>query len=140
MSATKPPFPSPAIAAAFAAFPDAVRPQLLRARELIFETAHHTAGVGRIEETLKWGQPAYLTPETSSGSTIRLGIPKSPSDGWALFVHCQTSLIRQFREHYPDRFTFEGNRALLFRPDEVIPEDALSHCIALALTYHQKRA
>jgi hypothetical protein len=36
-----------------------------------------TPGVGALHETLKWGQPAYLTPETRSGTTLRLGVPKS---------------------------------------------------------------
>ncbi|WP_295808594.1 DUF1801 domain-containing protein [uncultured Nitratireductor sp.] len=132
-------FPAPEIADAFAAFPATVRPRLLRARTLILETAYRTEGVGHVEETLKWGQPAYLTPDTKSGSTIRLGVPRSQPDGWALFVHCQTDLVQQFRTHYPGHFTFEEARALLFKADEEIPERALSHCIALALTYHRRR-
>ena len=33
-------------------------------RQLIFETAAATEVVGELEETLKWGEPSYLTPKT----------------------------------------------------------------------------
>lgn len=69
------------VAVAFAAFPDPVRVQLLEVRRLIFATAAETSGVGPLTETLKWGEPAYLTEATVSGSTIRLGPLKSPGHG-----------------------------------------------------------
>ena len=50
-----------AVAAAFATFPVPVRDRLLHVRDLIFDTASQTDGVGALEETLKWGEPAYLT-------------------------------------------------------------------------------
>jgi hypothetical protein len=92
-----------------------------------------------VEETLKWGQPAYLTPETNSGSTIRLGMPKSAEHDYALFVHCQTDLTRQFAENYPGAFEYEGTRALLFRSGDAPDAEALKHCIGLALTYHARK-
>jgi hypothetical protein len=61
------------VAAAFSIFPAGVRARLLEVRELIFETAADIKGVGPLTETLKWGEPAYLTQATGSGSTIRLG-------------------------------------------------------------------
>jgi len=43
------------------------------AAALIFQTGKGHQGVGALQETLKWGQPSYLTPETKaaarSGST-----------------------------------------------------------------------
>jgi hypothetical protein len=124
---------------AFDALPETARGGLLTLRALIFEAAAVNKAVGRIEETLKWGQPSYLTPETKSGSTIRLGIPKSPDHDYALFVHCQTDLTEQFETNYPGEFNFEGTRALLFRADEPIQAEALRHCIGLALTYHVRK-
>lgn len=124
---------------AFGAFDQPARDRLMRIRDLIFATAASTPGVGRVEETLKWGQPAYLTPETNAGSTIRLGVPKSAGHDCALFVHCQSSLVEQFEAHYPGLFAFEGTRALLFKAEEPIPDEALSHCIAMALTYHRRK-
>jgi hypothetical protein len=63
---------NPAVEAAFDAYSKPVKAKLLALRRLIFDTAKATKGVGALEETLKWGQPSYLTPETKSGSTIRI--------------------------------------------------------------------
>jgi hypothetical protein len=138
-----PRMPQPRLAAdvkgAFDAMPDAVRESLLAVRSMIFEVAAVNPTVGRLEETRKWGQPAYLTPETKSGSTIRLGVPKSAVYDYALFVHCQTDLTRRFQENYPSVFAFEGTRAILFRSGDVLDAEALKHCIGLALTYHTRK-
>ncbi len=129
-----PPFASDAVALAFADLPDDARPGLLKLRDLIFEVAAEHKRVGRLEESLRWGQPAYLTPVTRSGTTVRLGVPKAAR--FALFVHCQTSLIADHQEMFPDVDRCEGNRAVLFdRPDE-IDSDRHGWLIARALTYH----
>ena len=115
---TRFPIEDPAVSDAFAAFPETDRVALMELRELIFETAAETEGVGRLEETLKWGQPAYLTPETKSGSTLRLG--KMKSGDVAVFAHCQTSIIADFRSLFPDDFNYEGNRAVCFSAGEAV--------------------
>lgn len=109
----------------------------LALRTLIFQTAASISQVGVLLETLKWNQPAYLTQETGSGSTIRLGVSRG-GNKLALYFHCQTSLVETFRLHYSDRLVFENNRAILLDPAEALPTAALEHCIALALTYHLK--
>ena len=76
-------FGSPAVEQAFWAIPAPVRRKLLALRRLILETAAATEGVGEIEETLKWGEPAYLTPRTRSGSPVRLGWKKARPDEYA---------------------------------------------------------
>ena len=53
-----------------------------------------------------------------------------------MFFHCGTKLVDTFRELYRDDFNFEGNRAIIFHEDDTIAMDALRHCIALPLTYH----
>ena len=131
--------PSPDIAAVFAGYPKALRNRLHSLRRLILETAAATDGVGPLEETLKWGQPSYLTAD-KSGSTIRIGPATGAEDRCALFVHCQTDLIAQFRVHYPDRLQYEGKRAVVLPLDGPLPEAELRHCIALALTYHRRKA
>jgi hypothetical protein len=130
------PFDDPAVAAVFGAYPPELKARLLRLRELILETAAETEGVGAIEETLKWGQPSYLTPETKSGTTIRIDRHKSGDGRYAMFVHCQTHLIDTFREMFRGDLAFEGNRAITLDAADEIPEDALRHCISMALTYH----
>jgi hypothetical protein len=81
-------FSDPAVDAVFAAYPKPLRTKLLALRRLIFDTAAATKGVGALQETLKWGQPSYLTPQTKSGSTIRIDRVKSGNQV-ALYFHCQ---------------------------------------------------
>lgn len=136
MRSVPPPFQSSRVEAAFSDFPEAARSGLLQLRHLIFDTANSIPDVGRIEETLKWGQPAYLTPETKSGSTLRLGVPKT--GGFAIYAHCQSTIISDFRGLFPGEFQYEGNRAIQFENDAQPPFDALRLLIANALTYHLK--
>ncbi len=126
-------FESDAVRSAFDAFPAEARQPLLQIRDLIFEVAAETPGVGPIEETLKWGQPAYLTPETRSGTTIRLGVPKS--GGYAVFTHCQSRVIPEFRSLFGDEFTYDGNRAVTFGPDDAVDLEKLRWLIRGALAY-----
>ena len=133
------PFSDDQVDAVFAGYAEPVRARLLALRDLIFMTAAETDGVGQLVETLKWGQPAYLTERPRTGSTIRIDALKGTDTGYAMFVHCQTALVSTYREIYPDTFRFDGNRALLFSADLAVPEEPLKHCIALALTYHRRR-
>jgi len=50
--------------------------------------------------------------------------------------HCQTDLIETFRELYPRELSYGGNRSILLNAEDDVPEPALRHCVALALTYH----
>ena len=112
----KQPPPIPAnVAAVFAAFPERVRARLLEARGLIFETAAGVQGVGPLKETLKWGEPAYLTEATGSGSTIRLSWFRSADRQCAVLFNCRTALVDDFRSQFPDVFSYEKNRAILLR-------------------------
>ena len=129
-------FSNPAVACVFSDYPAAVRTKLLKLRELIFSTAKRTPGVGVLEESLKWGQPSYLTAETKSGSTIRLDALRSNAHGFALYFHCQTDLVENFRQKFGKKLRYEGNRALLFSASDQLPEVELSECITAALTYH----
>lgn len=124
------------VAAVFDAYPSKHRRKLLAIRKLIFEVAKSFDGVGPLEETLKWGEPAYLPSHTKSGTTIRIDWkPKQPQQ-YAMYFHCQTDLVQRFRAQFPDDFQFDGNRAILFDADQPIPIQPLSRCIAAALTYH----
>ncbi|WP_129776460.1 DUF1801 domain-containing protein [Peristeroidobacter soli] len=131
------PFRDPAVKAKFDAYPKHARPKLLALRELLFQTAAATAGVGEIEETLKWGEPAYVT-KNKSGSTVRMDWKQKAPDHYALYFHCQTDLVETFRTLFPDDFAFDGNRALIFAIDDPIPKDAVAMCLARALTHHLK--
>ena len=133
------PFSSPAVARTFDSYPSAVRSRLLALRELIFATAAAIDGVGELEETLKWGEPAYLTSQSRSGSTIRIAWKKSKPARFAMYFNCQTTLVEMFRTTFAGDFQFEGNRAIVFDVGVTPPTDALSLCIAAALTYHRDK-
>ena len=132
-------FSDPAVDAVFGDYPKPVKAKLLALRRLIFDTARLTKGVGALQETLKWGQPSYLTAETRSGSTIRIDQVKSAANQYAVYFHCQTDLVETFRELYPTEMRYGGNRSILLDAGEELPEAALRHCVALALTYHLKK-
>ena len=128
------------VEAVFRAYPDALREKLLHLRRLIFEAAATTDGVGALEETLKWGQPSYAAVQTGSGSAIRIDRVRANSRQYAMYFNCQTDLIATFRELYPEEFAFGGNRSILFDGDAPIPDQALRHCVSLALTYRLRKA
>lgn len=127
------------VAAVFKAYPPGLRARLVALRALVFDTASRTAGVGRLSETLKWGQPSYLTAESGSGTTVRIDRLKNRDDGYAVYFHCQSGLVETFRTLYPDTFAYEGNRAIVFDAKDRLPIRALGHCIGLALTHHLRK-
>jgi hypothetical protein len=127
-----------AVDAVFGAYPRPVQAKLRALRRLILDTAKTTRGVGALEEALKWGQPSYLTTESKSGSTVRIDQLKNEAGGYAVYFHCQTDLVETFRELYPE-LHYGGNRSILLNASEKLPEAALRHCIALALTYHARK-
>ena len=134
---TEPPLPRD-VSRAFDAFPAPMRKRLLQVRDLIFATAAAHEEVGRLSETLKWGEPAYLTEATGSGSTIRLGRLKG-SEHAAILFNCKTTLIDTFRDRFPDQFEYRQTRALLLPVAGKLPKQELSVCLSLALTYHLDR-
>ncbi|MCZ4316191.1 DUF1801 domain-containing protein [Comamonadaceae bacterium G21597-S1] len=131
--------PDAAVARAFDAFAPSARKRLLAIRTLIHTVATATDGVGEIQETLKWGEPAYLTTQTRSGSTIRLGCPKSQPGHCAVYFNCNTTLVDTFRSLFPNELRFEGNRAIVFAPGERIDTRALAVCVKAALTYRRDK-
>lgn len=134
-----PEFQDEAVAATFAGFAPSVRRRLTDLRALIFDVAAKTEGVGPLQETLKWGQPSYLTPKTKSGSTIRIDAVRDSPNKYALYFTCHTNLVETFRELYPSELTYGGNRSILLDATAPLPKAALRHCIALALTYHSRK-
>lgn len=133
------PFANAAVERVFDGYPERVRTSMLELRELVFQAAAETAGVGPIEETLKWGEPAYLPSTTRSGSTVRMDWKPGKPEQFALYFHCQTPLVETFRNLFPRDFGFEGNRALVLKLGERIPQDAVIFCLSAAFTYHLRK-
>ncbi len=124
------PFQNTEVAAVFNGFPNSARKGLLHLRELVFLSAASDPEIASISEELRWGQPAYLC---KTGSSLRLGIPKT--GGFALYVHCQTTLIRDFTELFPFGFSIEGNRAVHFQSVSGIDDEKITFLINAALRY-----
>jgi hypothetical protein len=136
----KPRFSDTAVAEVFATYAPAQKKKLTELRDLIYQVAATTEGVGAIEEVLRWQQPSYVTPETGSGSTVRIDAIKGQPDKYAMYFHCQTGLVDHFKQIYPKQFKYEGNRALVFDVADEVPEAELRHCVSLALTYHLRKS
>ncbi len=128
--------PGARVSAVFDTYPPEVRKLTMRLRQLVFDTAAGLAEVGEVEETLKWGEPSYVT---KIGSTIRLGWKASHPDECKLLFHCGTRLVDTFKELYRDALTFEGNRAIVLHKNAELPIVPLKHCISMALTYHRRK-
>ena len=134
---TVPPVPD-AVFRALSRHPENVRGRLLEIRHLIFTLAAEIGDVGPLTETLKWGEPAYLTEFSRSGTTIRLGATREAPQDSALLFNCKTSLVAMFRTAFPADFKFEGNRALVIPADCAMPCKPLLFCLSAALTYHRR--
>ena len=130
--------PAPEVAATYASYPVSLRKHLLALRELVLDVGAKTPGVGPLEETLKWGEPAFVTAQSKNGSTVRIAWKKSRPTQYAMYFNCQTMLVDSFKTMFPTAFRFEGNRALVFDEHDKVPVEALRICVAMALTYHTK--
>jgi hypothetical protein len=123
------------VAAIYDNSPKEVRDKLLELRQLVFDTAESINEVGELEETLKWGQPSYLTTKSKSGSMIRIDKLKNQPSKYAIYFLCQTSLVDSFRGMFGDKLVFEGNRAIHIDVNDDLPICELKQCITMALTY-----
>ncbi len=123
----------PQFEAVFAGYPHCIKDKMQTLRELVLETAAETAGITNLEETLKWGEPSFVTKD---GSTLRMDWkPKAP-DHYALYFQCSSRLVDTFRLVFDTTFRFEGKRAIIFHKDQKIPVGELKECIRATLTYH----
>lgn len=115
-------------------YPDFVRDKMQRLRELVLETAEETEGVTKLEETLKWGEPSFIT---KNGSTLRIDWKEKTPDQYAMYFQCTSRLVDTFRLVFDHKFQYEGKRAIVFQINQKIPEMELKECIKASLTYHK---
>ncbi|MBV1880109.1 MAG: DUF1801 domain-containing protein [Pseudomonadales bacterium] len=115
----------------FDSYPDQIALLLHPLRDLILKVAEDQ-DLGKVEETLKWGQPSYLV---KNGSAVRIDwTPKAPNQ-YCLLFHCQTKLVDTFREIYSDSLEFQGNRAIVLSINQRLPERVIQRCVELAFRY-----
>ena len=126
---------NPEVDRVFKSYPAPVRRKLLRIRKLIEQCSKEAGNLDTLQETLKWGEPAYLAKRSS---TIRIAWSPTRPDQYGVFFNCNSKLVGTFRVLFKDTFQYDGNRALIFHPGEEIPEEALRECLSMALTYHDR--
>lgn len=120
----------------FENYDNSVRGKLLELRQLIIEEAGRHSEIGELQETLKWGQPSYLPAKPRIGTTLRIDRHPTRTGQVAIYFNCNSSLADDFQQLYAGLFEYEGRRAILIGVEGPLHEDALRHCMALALTYH----
>ena len=125
---------NPLVKKKFEKYPDKVKGKMAYLRKLILEVAEEISEINELEETLKWGEPSYLT---KIGSTLRMDWKEKNPDQYAMYFKCTSKLVPAFREVFGEIFKYEKTRAILFGMDDNIPEKELKKCIAAALTYHK---
>jgi len=124
----------PEVETVFRNYPEGVRKKMLILRKLVIETAKEIDGLNMLEETLKWGEPSYLT---KNGSTLRIDWKSKTPNQYAMYFKCTSRLVETFKMIFKNKFNFEGNRALVFQMEDDIPKDELKNCIKAALSYHK---
>ncbi len=125
---------NPKIDEIFANYPDTVRGKMQFLRELVIATAEETGGVDELEETLKWGEPSFVT---KNGSTLRIDWKEKAPGQYAMYFQCTSRLVDTFRMVFEHKFQFEGSRAIVFQLNQKIPVLELKDCIRASLTYHK---
>lgn len=115
-------------------YPKHVRSQMKYLRELVIETANEIPEITQLEETLKWGEPSFLTKH---GSTLRMDWKEKTPDQYQMYFKCTSRLVETFRLVYGDFFEYENNRAIIFKLDQRVPSDKLKQCIKATLMYHK---
>jgi len=116
----------------FETYPENVAILLSNIRDLILSVAKQD-GISNITETLKWGEPSYVS---KIGSTVRFDWKAKSPEQYYIYFNCKTSLVETFKEVYGDIFKYDGNRAIILNIEQETPKE-LAHCISMSLRYKQ---
>ncbi len=125
---------SPDFESVIANYPDLVRDKMRFLRRLVIETANELSEIDKIEETLKWGEPSFVT---KTGSTLRMDWKKKTPDQYQMYFKCTSRLVETFKMVFGDFFEYEKNRAIIFQLDQEVPVNELKQCIKATLMYHK---
>jgi hypothetical protein len=115
-------------------YPDFVRAKVEFLREIVHKTAQEIPEITDLEESLKWGEPSFLT---KTGSTLRMDWKKKTPNQYQMYFKCTSRLVETFKMIFGDLFTYEKNRAIIFQLDQEIPVTELKKCIKASLLYHK---
>ena len=118
--------------------PAAAQAHFVALRGIVHDVAA-SADVGPLDESLKWGQPAWRPKRARTGTTLRVDWVPATADRLGVFVDCKTDLAAQMDHRFPGRFHNDGRRALGFDLDHPLDADAAWQLAHLALTYHRAK-
>lgn len=129
---------APDILNTFALWPDIVQQGAMHVRTVCWDVAK-AAETGPLDESLKWGQPAWRPRKPRIGSTLRLGWRGDAPDHLDLYVDCKTDIAARVTDAFPDVFDSDKRRRLTIALDRDLPTDALWHLVHQTLTYHRSK-
>ncbi len=115
-------------------YPKEVRPKMQNLRQLVIQTAKEIPEINELEETLRWGEPSFIT---EIGSTLRMDWKEKTPKQYQMYFKCTSRLVETFKQVFGDLFEYEKNRAIVFKLDDEIPVAELKKCIEVTLTYHK---
>jgi len=124
---------NPEFEAKMASYPDLIREKMHALRALVIETAKELSEITKVEETLKWGEPSFLTKK---GSTLRMDWKQKTPNQYAMYFKCTSRLVETFKMVFGNQFEYEKSRAIVFQIDQKVPTRELKKCIKAALMYH----
>ncbi len=81
---------NPAVSDVFDNYPQSVQGKMRYLRAMILSVVSETDGLKNLEETLKWGEPAYLAKH---GSTVRLDWKIKNPNQYAIYFKCTSLLV-----------------------------------------------
>ncbi|QFT59564.1 hypothetical protein FIU94_12085 [Sulfitobacter sp. THAF37] len=116
-------------------WPLPARDALWACRAVFHATAEQT-GIGPLEESLKWGQPAWRPRAPRTGSTLRMGWTPDDPDRISLFVDCKTDLAARMAEIYPDIGANDNRRQIRLDLTRPLPDQAIAHLSQMTFCYH----
>ncbi|RLJ60362.1 hypothetical protein BCF46_0560 [Litoreibacter meonggei] len=120
------------VAKAFAAMPDGIADILRKARLDILRIASTAEGIGPLTETLKRGEPAYLTNAPKTGTTLRLGLIGGRA---AVMVPCSTTILEDARAVFGELPEFSGKRGVILGGEQQV----FDYIVNAALSYHMRK-
>ncbi len=125
---------SPEFEAKMLSYPERIRPKMQYLRELVIETAKEIPEITDLEETLKWGEPSFVS---KIGSTLRMDWKEKTPNQYQVYFNCSSRLVETFQLIFAGLFEYEKNRAIILKMDEKIPVAELKECIKATLMYHK---
>jgi len=127
------------VANLFSSYPKVAQDKLYAIRELIFAVAKEQ-NLGKISESLKWGEASYTC---AKGSPIRIDWKAKQAQSISIYVNCKTSLIETISARIRlasttgERLHLIGSREIRFPLNETLPQEEIKFCLSLALRYHR---